>query len=253
MSKANKNIRHLRSIKGWSQGQLATALEIPRARIGAYEEERCEPPIEVLIKISDIFHIAIDALVRCDLSSVNREELIRVGANRILFPVVVDKDREDKIEVLTVKASAGYLGGYADPEFIAEMPRMSLPQRTSGKCRAFPIQGDSMPPLKSGSYVVARYIDSIKDLTSGKTYILLTQDEGVVYKRVYPKGDILELRSDNPFYKPYVVHRKDVLEIWEFVCAMNMEDKKDDADPMKGIVEMLHLMKEDIEQLKTRS
>ncbi|MFN8281315.1 MAG: LexA family transcriptional regulator [Saprospiraceae bacterium] len=249
MSKANKNIRHLRAFKGWSQGQLAAALEIPRARIGAYEEERCEPPIEVLIKISDIFHIAIDALVRCDLSTVNRDELIRVGDNRILFPVVVDREREDKIEVVTVKASAGYLGGYADPEFIGDMPRMSLPVRILGKCRAFPIKGDSMPPLRDGSYVVARYVDHFKDVKAGKTYIVLTQDEGIVYKRLYPKGNILELRSDNPIYKPYVVHRKDVLELWEFVCAMNMDDRRDEADPVAGIYEMLHHLKSDIAKI----
>ncbi len=250
MSKANKNLRHLRAFKGWSQGQLAQALEIPRARIGAYEEERCEPPIDVLIKLSDIFHIAIDALVRCDLRTINQDELIKVGDNRILFPILVDKEREDEIEVLTVQASAGYLGGYADPEFIAELPRMSLPIKSRGKCRAFPIKGDSMPPLKNGSYVVARYVESIKNVKSGKTYIVLTHDEGVVYKRLYPKGDVIELRSDNPIYKPYVVHRKDILEIWEFVCAMNMDDKKEEEDQITGIYDMLYKMKSDIEELK---
>ena len=125
MSKANKNIKHLRSLKGWSQSHLAEVLEIPRARIGSYEEERCEPPIDVLIKLSDLFHVAIDALVRCDLSTVKSDELIRVGDNRILFPILVDEEGEDRVEVLTVQASAGYLGSYADPEYIGNLQKMS--------------------------------------------------------------------------------------------------------------------------------
>ncbi len=252
MSKASRNLRHLRTLKGWSQTQLAEALAIPRARIGAYEEERCDPPIDVLIKLSDLFHIAIDAMVRCDLSSVRNEQLIKVGDNRILFPVLVDHDQEDMVEVLTVKASAGYLGGYADPDYIGQLQKMTLPFNPHGKCRAFPIKGDSMPPLKDGSYVIAKFVDRIADIKSGKTYIVLTQDEGIVYKRVYDIGDSFELKSDNPFYRPYTIHKNNVLELWEFVCTMNTDDKKDESDSIAGIYEMLFSMKSDIEAMKKK-
>ncbi|MEP7197422.1 MAG: XRE family transcriptional regulator [Saprospiraceae bacterium] len=250
MSKANKNIRHLRALKSWSQSQLAEALEIPRARIGAYEEERCEPPVDVLIKLSDLFHIAIDAMVRCDLSTVKQEELIRVGDNRILFPILVDDNREDMVEVLTVQASAGYLGGYADPEYIGSLKRMSLPFEVQGKCRAFPIRGDSMPPLIDGSYVIGKYIDRIEDLRNGRTYIVVSKDDGLVYKRLYLKGDQLELHSDNPMYKPYALHRKEVLELWEFVCSVSMEDKKKEELNNAVIMQMLESIRSDVDAIK---
>ena len=79
MGKISSNIKHLRQLKKWSQEQLASALDSTRARIGSYEEERCDPPVETLIKISNLFHISIDALVKCDLRTVKTEQLIKVG------------------------------------------------------------------------------------------------------------------------------------------------------------------------------
>lgn len=243
MSKLSKNIKHLRTLKKWSQEQLAEALDIPRARIGSYEEERCDPPIETVITISNLFHIAIDALVKCDLTKFDAESFIKVGENRILFPIMVDKTNSDQVEVVTIKASAGYLTGYADPEFIEKLPVMNLPFKTNGKQRAFPIKGDSMPPLNTGSYVVGKYIEQTSDIENGATYIVVTKDEGVVYKRLFKKGKTIELHSDNKNYQPYSIKNSDIVELWKFVCNINMSDKKDDEPSMDSIMSMLQSMK----------
>ena len=95
MNKISSNIKHLRQIKKWSQEQLANALDSSRAKIGSYEEERCDPPMDTLIKISNLFHVSIDALVKCDLSKVEASSFITVGENRILFPIMVDKNNND--------------------------------------------------------------------------------------------------------------------------------------------------------------
>lgn len=248
MSKISKNIRHLRQLKGWSQEILADKLDITRARIGSYEEERCDPPIETLIKMSKVFHIAIDALVKCDLRKFNLESMMKVGENRLLFPIVIDKDNNDKIEVITMKASAGYLNGYADPEYFEKLPLMNLPFRITGKHRAFPIKGDSMPPLQDGCFVVAKYVESLKDLKNGNTYVLLTKDDGIVYKRVFSKGNELELHSDNRHYAPYSIKTSDVLEIWEFVCTLNISDKRTEELNLDSIIGMLNSMRVEMER-----
>jgi transcriptional regulator with XRE-family HTH domain len=252
MSKISKNIKHLRLLKKWSQEQLAEQLEIPRARIGSYEEERCDPPIDTVIKISNLFHIAVDALVKCDLSKFDSESFMKVGENRILFPIIVDKLNNDMVEVVTMKASAGYLTGYADPEYIEKLPLMNLPFKTIGKHRAFPIQGDSMPPLKNGCYVIGKYIESINDIENGTTYIIITKDEGVVYKRIFKKGKQLELHSDNKNYSPYLIKMSDVVEIWKFVCTLNNSDKKDEEVNMDSIMGILQRMQTDIEGMKKK-
>ncbi len=252
MSKVSKNIRHLRTIKKWSQEQLALKLDISRARIGSYEEERCDPPIDVLIRISNLFHIAVDALIKADLSKFNGDSFIKVGENRILFPIMVDRENNDQVEVVTVRASAGYLNGYADPEYIEKLPIMSLPFRIIGKHRAFIIKGDSMPPLRDGCYVIGKFVESLKSIRNGRTYILVTKTEGVVYKRVMVEGNELHLHSDNKNYEPFAVKFGDVLEIWEFVCNLNISDKKEDELNLDSIMTMLRSMRVEIEGIKKK-
>ena len=242
------NIRHLRQLKSWSQEQLADKLDITRARIGSYEEERCDPPIDILIKLSKLYHIAIDALIRADLRKFDLASMIKVGENRLLFPIVLDKNNNDLVEVVTVKASAGYLNGYADPEYFEKLPNMNLPFKIIGKHRAFPIKGDSMPPLKPGCFVIGKFLESIKDIKDGSTYVLVTRDEGIVYKRVYKKAQFLELHSDNRQYEAYKVKHADVLEIWEFVCTLNISDTKTEELNIDSIIKMLNSMRVELGQ-----
>ena len=199
MSKIAKNISVLRGLKKLSQTQLSDELEISRSRLGSYEEGRAEPPYDLLIKIADHFHIAIDALVRGDLSKTDPESLMEVGKNRILFPVIVDRQNHDLVEVVPAKAVAGYLNGYADPEYIEDLPIMNLPFKIVGKHRAFSIKGDSMPPLKDGTFVVGKYLESLKEVKEGQTYIILTKEDGVVYKRLYREdkksNDVFKLHT----------------------------------------------------------
>ncbi len=229
MSKIAKNIRVLRGLRKLSQEQLAAELDIPRSRIGSYEEGRAEPSCELLIRLSDFFHVAIDALVRADLSKTDPEALLKIGKNRILFPVLVDKDNKDIIEVVPVKAIAGYLNGYADPQFIEELPVMNLPFKITGKHRAFAIKGDSMPPLKDGSIVIGNFVETLNEIKEGQTYIVLTKDDGVVYKRLYrdkKKMHAFEFHSDNTAYTPYTVKEDSILEVWSFVCCLNIGEFK---------------------------
>jgi len=230
MTKIAKNIRILRGLKKLSQEQLSAELDIPRSRLGSYEEGRAEPPYDLLIKIADYFHVAIDALVRADLAKTDLQSLIKVGKNRILFPITVDSFGNDLVEVVPLKASAGYVTGFADPQFIKELPIMSLPFKIVGKHRAFGIKGDSMPPLKDGSTVVGKYIESLGEIKDGLTYVVLTKNDGLVYKRLFRtkknSNEEFQFHSDNPAYDPYIIPNEDILEVWSFVCSLNIGEFK---------------------------
>ena len=226
--KISKNIAHLRKIKGLSQEVMADELDITRSRLSSWEESRASPPIELLIRLSEYFNVSIDSLVKVDLTRVeDLRDLLKIGGNRILFPVMVDREGNDMIEVVPVKASAGYLKGYDDETFIETLPRISLPYAVNGKYRGFPIMGDSMPPLENGSFVIGRFIEELGEIRDGKTYIVLTQTEGLVYKRAENKIDsegILRLHSDNKTYLPFDVKAEEIQEVWEFVCSLNPTD-----------------------------
>ena len=255
MSKISSNIRFLRQLKGLSQEQLADELKVTRSRIGGYEEARNEPPIDLLIRLSEYFHIAIDALVRGDLKKTNLDGLMKVGKNRILFPILLDSDGNDMVELIPLKASAGYLRGYADPDYIEKLPQMKLPFLPTGKHCAFPIKGDSMPPIKEGSFVIGKFTERIEDLKIGHTYVVVTKDDGLSYKRIMShnkKEGSLELHSDNKIYQPYKVKTNEVLELWEYTCCINMNQYDDSELNLDSIMNMLKGLKVEIAGIKKR-
>lgn len=218
----DSNLKFLRKKNGLTQAQLAEKLNIKRSLIGAYEESRAEPRLSTLVNISRLFDISLDQLVTRDLSK-NGLELVKdnaaeAGKLRVLA-ITVDNDNRENIELVPHKASAGYLNGYADPEFIEELPKFRLPMlNTTGTHRAFEIKGDSMLPIASGTVIIGKYIEDWSTIKDGTPCILVSQQEGVVFKRVYNKiksEATLRLHSDNPVYQPYELAVDNIYEIWE--------------------------------------
>ncbi|GEO05794.1 hypothetical protein AAE02nite_34580 [Adhaeribacter aerolatus] len=219
----DSNLKFLRKKNGLTQAQLAEKLNIKRSLIGAYEEGRAEPRLSTLVNISRLFDISLDQFVTRDLSK-NGLELVKEnnagneGKLRVLA-ITVDQDNRENIELVPHKASAGYLNGYADPEFIEELPKFRLPMlNTTGTHRAFEIKGDSMLPIASGTVIIGKFVEDWSSIKDGTPCILVSQQEGVVFKRVYNKiktEATLRLHSDNPVYHPYELGIDNIYEIWE--------------------------------------
>jgi len=253
MNYLSNNIKHIRTLKKLTQEQFAEELKVSRSRISSYEENRAIPPVDFLIDLSDFFKIPIDILIKNDLSGTKDATFIEVGNRRILFPITVDGANEDLIEVISVEASAGYLRGYSDPEYIEHLNKIKLPFLPVGKHRAFPIKGDSMLPVKSGSYIVARFIEDVRDVKNGKTYIVVTLNDGIVYKRVYDKIDehqMLLLVSDNKRYDPYYVPADEILELWEFTCSINTQEYEEHELNISSIVGMFNQLGVELKALE---
>ncbi|HEX6334345.1 MAG TPA: S24 family peptidase, partial [Flavisolibacter sp.] len=123
-----------------------------------------------------------------------------------------------EIPFVPVKAAAGYLNGYADPEYIDELNTFTLPMLSGGDYRAFEIVGDSMMPTPSGSIIVGEKVQALDDIRTNHTYIVVSKTEGIVYKRMVKNNrqkNKYTLVSDNPAYQPYTVNSDDILEIWQ--------------------------------------
>jgi transcriptional regulator with XRE-family HTH domain len=254
MKHIQANIKHLRTLKKFSQERFADELGWSRSMVGSYEEGRSEPPIDRLIDLSNYFKIPIDILVRNDLRLTKETSFIEVGNKRVLFPVTVNEDNEDLIEIIPAKASAGYLSGYDDPEYIEQLQKIKLPFLPTGTHRAFPIKGDSMLPVKDGSFVVAKFVEDITDVRDGRTYIVLTKDDGLVYKRLYNRikeDDALLLCSDNKAYQPYAVKTENILELWEFTCCINTQEYDEKELKLSSIMTMFQELKVELESIKT--
>jgi transcriptional regulator with XRE-family HTH domain len=204
MALINKNLKFLRTELGLTQKQLAEKLGLKQAAIGAYEEERSTPPLVSLLDISKIFKVNLDMLVNHDLSRVSEKERKGSFASRgkEVLAITVDSNDKENVELVTQKASAGYLSGYQDVEFVKDLPKISMPVLPKNRTyRAFEIQGDSMLPIQPGSIIFGEYLEQ----------------DGIVFKRIFhfedDKGKVL-LVSDNRLYEPYSINADDVLEIW---------------------------------------
>ena len=243
MKNLANNIKHLRNLKNLSQEGLSVEISISRSKLMSYESGRTEPSVETLVKISDYFKLPIDILIRNNLTLSKNTSFIDIGNQRVLFPIAVDSEDDDLIEIIPLEASAGYLSGYSDPEYVEDLRKIKLPFLPTGKHRAFPIKGDSMLPAKSGSFIIAKYIEDIIDVKDGRTYIILTENDGLVYKRVYNKIEerkTLLLVSDNKIYDPYEVPIENVLEIWEYTCSINTQEYDEHELKISSIAQMFN-------------
>ncbi len=212
MSVAGQNLKYLRKLRGWTQEEFANKLGIKRSLIGAYEEERADPRIDILEIVGDMFKLSLDELLLKDLNNTSGNYLARRRQMKMASA------ERNLIHFVPVKAAAGYLAGYADSEFIDELNTFTLPMLSGGDYRAFEIIGDSMMPTPSGSIIVGEKTLSLDDIKNNMPYIVVSRNEGIVYKRLVRNNknkNKLTLVSDNPHYQPYQVNADDVVELWQ--------------------------------------
>jgi len=247
MSYAGKNLKYIRKQREWTQEEMANQLQIKRSLVGAYEEERAEPRLEVQEAICALFNISLEEFLFQDLSEkanassdggmsyLDRRRSMKMDKSSSAAPIV---------PFVPVKAAAGYLAGYADPEFLDELNTFTLPMLAPGDYRAFEIIGDSMLPTPSGSVIVGEKVDSFKDVKNSNTYIVVSNADGVVYKRIITNDDHkdkLTLLSDNPLYEPYQVNSQDIVEIWKAVYIIQKAGAQPmwNVDQLAGVVNSL--------------
>jgi len=135
--------------------------------------------------------------------------------------ITINDKNEDVISLVGNKVAAGYLNGYADAEYVGRLPTMHLPNLKGGLHRAFEVQGHSMnPTLLNKSVVIGRYEESLKNIRDRRIYIVVTETEGLVIKRVLNRieeSGKLILISDNQNKKEFpniILDADEVKELW---------------------------------------
>jgi len=260
----SKNIKLLRKRRKCTQDETAFSLGLKRSTLSGYENNVALPTIETLISFSTYFNIAIDTLVKVDLSKISERELSQVekgydiyikGSKLRVLATTVNNDNEENIELVNEKAKAGYKNGFADPEYIKILPTFNLPFLSKEKkYRTFQISGDSMLPIPDGAYVTCEFVQNWNFIKSKQAYIINTIDDGVVFKVVenlIQSDRILRLHSLNTLYKPYDIPVKDIKEVWKFVNYINTE--MPDLNQSKNqLMHAVNEIKEDIKEIQTK-
>lgn len=226
-----ENLKFLRHRKQVSQDQLAADLEISRAKLNAHENGVSKnPPLEDILRFSEYFKMSVDTLLKVNLSRLGELKLRELeagndvylaGKNIRVLATTVDRQNNENVEFVPLKAKAGYLAGFSDPEFIEKLPKFSIPNLPKGKTyRLFPIKGDSMLPIPDGSIVISSYVEDILNIKKDSPCIVVVSGQDIAFKLVdvsEARGSgMVWLKSLNVRYKPYEVAARDVLEAWAF-------------------------------------
>ena len=233
----NNNIKLLRARRNRTQDIVANELGISRSTLNSYENGSIKnPTLDSLMLFSKYFKVSIDTLVKVDMGKLSQFQLAELekgndvyvtGTRLRVLATTVDSRNNENIEVVPIKAKAGYKNGYADPDFIGKLSVFQLPILFNDrKYRMFQISGDSMLPIPDKSWVIGEYLENWYDIKDGQPYVLLTRDEGIVFKIAFnglKKKKSLLLKSLNPVYDPYEININEVKEVWRFCNYISSE------------------------------
>ncbi len=260
----SSNIKLLRKRRGRTQDDVAYALGMKRSTLSGYENQVAQPGIEALLAFSQYFNIAIDTLIRVDLSTLSESQLSQVehgydvylkGSRLRVLATTVDNGNNENIELVNEKASAGYTRGFADPDFIRVLPTFQLPFLSRDrKYRTFQVSGDSMLPIPDKSWVTGEYVENWTLIRSNYPYIVLTLDDGIVFKvvenRIRQEGK-LRLISLNPLFEPYEIDASAVREVWKFVHYISSEMPEPNM-PKEKLMEEVQSLKKQVLAIQTK-
>ncbi len=260
----NSNIKILRKRLGRTQDDIAFSLGMKRSTLSGYENGVAQPGMEALMEFSRFFKISIDTLIKEDLSVLPESELSQLekgydvfitGSKLRILSATVDSDNNENIELVQETAKAGYRSGYADPEYIRVLPTFQLPFLSRDKkYRAFQVNGDSMLPVPDKSWVVAEFLQNWYNIRSDFPYVILTMDEGIVFKIVENRIEseqALRLHSLNTFYEPYDVPLKDIREVWKFVHFISSEIPQTNL-PKDELLQTVKSIQKEVREIQTK-
>jgi len=234
-----------------------------RSTLSGYENKVAQPNINVLVAFSKYFNLSIDTLIKIDLRSLSQIQLSQLergddvfirGSNLRVLATTIDNANNENIELVPEKAKAGYTRGFADLEYIKELPTFQLPFLSKEKkYRTFQISGDSMFPIPHGSWVTGEFVQDWNMIKDGEAYIL-TMDDGIVFKlvdnRIESNNSII-LSSLNPLYEPYKITINEIKEIWKFMNFIS-SDFPEPVLPKDELIKIVANLKHDVDKIKTR-
>jgi len=169
--------------------------------------------------------------------------------------VTVDSDGRNNIVLVPVKAAAGYLNGYGDPEFIETLPTYTLPNLQNGTFRIFQVNGHSMfPTLHNGSFVAGQFVENwVKDIKDDRVYIIVSRTEGIIIKRCLNRikkyGNIYCKSDNRKEYPSYTINPEDISEVWEFKLYLGYElsNPADLYDRVSDLEAEVHFLKDNLQ------
>ncbi len=226
------NLKYLRKRMGKTQDALSSDVNIGRTTIANYESGVSEPNLETLSTFAKYFDISVDNILSTNLEKDGVSPLkgqgfdakvVALHSPNLGVPqvITVDSSGQDNILYVPVKARAGYLLGYGDPEYMETLPTFRLPGLNNATFRMFEVEGVSMAPnILQGDRIIGEWIESLEDIRDNRVHVVVHKG-GITVKRVlnrikergklYLKSDTVVHRHDYPTLE---ISPEEVIEVW---------------------------------------
>lgn len=216
MDKLIDNLKHLRSVKGVTQQELADIIGIKRGMIASYETGTM-PPLDVLQKIVNYFDITMDGLLNSDLEQVTGHEK-KGGA------IKSDKG-------IPLMANARAIGGFGNSHFAIDQKDVKdyyIVPKFNHQTVDFMIEveGVSMhPKYSNGDIVACRIIKEHSFIQWNKAHLVATREQGILIKRIREGSSdkVLQMVSENKDYPPFEVPKKEITGIALVIGVIRLE------------------------------
>lgn len=242
------NVKELRTKHKLSQDQLSTLTGIPKGRIAMWEYRNSQPKhqdFEVLSNFFDKYDnkmLSINKKLKTNdnksyevesIGVINEDKTPYISSGNQFIDIGKNK-MQMLVPLINTYAYAGYLSGYADQEYIEELPKFPIivERNHQGTYRAFKVKGDSMDndtrkAICAGDIVVARKIEkhhwkSKLHIKQWKNFVIVHED-GIVIKEIIEHdveaGTItcMSLNPDKEFYPNFKLHLSTVFELYNII------------------------------------
>lgn len=214
--------------------------------------KKTKPGYDVLSAIIEAFDVNPDFLFGKSTTMLKSDVKDNQTYSGMPQVIAVNQTGDENVVYVPVKARAGYLDGYGDPEYIETLPSFNMPHLTNGTYRCFEVKGNSMVrTFFDGDLVFGKYVENLEDIKDGRIYIIVSKNDGIVLKRVINRiteRRKLILKSDNKDgnYPTYTINAEDIVEVW----YVTMYASKQMPEPI-DIYDRLHELESKVVDLES--
>lgn len=218
------DLKRFRKSNNMTQSEAAGYFNVTQGFISQIENGTRPMPLDFITKIESDANIVKPIL---DDSSNILQASSKVESNAVL----IENPNFMMVSVVGQYAAAGYMSGYADPEYLEELPKVPffVDHEAKGKYMGFDVRGDSMDDgshnsIMEGDTLICRQIKP--ELWHHKLHIqkwyfvIVHRTEGIIVKQIIDHntetGDIT-IHSLNDFYPDRVLNLRDVAQLFNVV------------------------------------
>jgi transcriptional regulator with XRE-family HTH domain len=256
MSHIGKNIKKIRSVKKLSQSQFAELFGINRGNIGAYEEERAEPKIDMIVQMAHHFGLSVDILLTKELS-VNDLYSFNILNKKLdqahhFTPIIESENKKKKIRLVPLDRQLEYLVNHNSQDFLSKLESIELPTDTLSEYLAFEIGGSEMEYNQNGLHhgdilLCKKCIPESKHMLKGQVYTIVAENSINTRRLQSIKKDQVYFSSDDPNYPLMDVALRDIIALWQVVGSYSTY-----INPPRMIEERVMMIENELKLIKRK-